>query len=346
LNILPALWHISLTLSLIALVIVTGLIVARFISELLQKRRAAERQRLIPLLLGGEASGERSHIAAHAPNTLTNLAIELIQMVRGTDREKFIENARELGVPDRLRHRMDSGSPRSRLEAAEALAEFGDPKSLQRLKAALDDSNSDVRLAAAVSLAAAGAAPPASELVAKLRLGTVENSRLIVSLFREIAKSRPEEIRELILAPQYPASVKAAAIEALSTSGDYSLVPIIADLVVRADPGDEALPRYLRALGALGHPAAAEAVEYGMDNTEWRTRAAAAEAAGQVSLFQLAPRLADLLDDSSWWVRFKAGEALARLGDRGRELLVEVAERGDGTARETARLTLAERKLL
>lgn len=257
-----------------------------------------------------------------------------------------MKSAQELGVVDQLRYRLDSPSPRLRLEAVEALADFADPKSLQRLEATLDDSNADVRLAAALSLAAAGAAPPARELVAKLRIGTHEKSKLVVSLFKELAKSRPGEIKELILAPGYPPAVKAAAIEALAASGDYSLVSIISHLVLEASPEDEALPHYLRALGALGHPAAAEAVKHGLDSPKWEARAAAAEAAGQISLLQLAERLAQLLGDPNWWVRFRAGEALTRMGAKGLEMLKKIAAGGEGLARDTARLTLAERKLL
>ncbi len=291
-------------------------------------------------------AGECPHVSAHASSTLTDLAIEFIQLVRGTDKERFIKNAQKLGVPDRLRYRLRSASPRLRLEAAEALAEFGDPRSIQGLQAALDDSNADVRLAAALSLAAAGAAPPARELVTKLQLGTHEKSKLIVSLFRVLAKSRPEEIKELIVGGGYPPAVKAAAVEALATSGDYSLVPTISHLVLLASPKHEALPHYLRALGVLGHPAAAEALKHGLDSPEWKVRAAAAEAAGHICLLECSERLTELLGDTNWWVRFRAAQSLTRMGAEGRKLLTNVATAGEGLAREAARLTLAERKLL
>jgi hypothetical protein len=45
-------------------------------------------------------------------------------------------------------------------------------------------------------------------------------------------------------------------------------------------------------------------------------------------------------------VRFRAGEALTRMGAKGLEMLKKIAAGGEGLARDTARLTLAERKLL
>jgi HEAT repeat protein len=266
-------------------------------------------------------------------------------MVRGTDKENFVASSARLGVPERLRHRLDTGSPRTRLAAAEALADFGDEQSIERLTEALDDMNADVRLSAALALAAAGEAPPAKWLVDKLGIGTRENSMLIVGLFRDIAVTKPEEIRGLIEDRDMSPSVKVAAIDALSLSGDYSLVPLIADLALKADPAGEELPRYLRALGDLGHPAAARAVEHALSSETWWARAAAAQAAGRIGLMGSADRLVCLLDDPQWWVRFRAGEALASMGEEGHRLLREAAASGSEPGRTAARLTLAERDI-
>lgn len=339
------LWLVSLGLSVVAIVIMLALIVARSISARRQRKRDAERRRLIPLLLGADLGAERLEHVERAPDLVADLSTELVQMVRGTDKENFVASSARLGVPERLRHRLESGSPRTRLAAAEALADFGDNVSIERLRKALDDPNSDVRLSAALALATAGKAPPARLLVEKLGIGTRENSLLIVGLFREIASERPEEIKQLIEDPDTPPSVKAAAIDALSNSGDYSLVPLIVDLAMRADPAGEELPRYLRGLADFAHPAGAPAVEYALEAEAWWARAAAAQAAGKIGLNRTAERLAALLNDPQWWVRFRAGEALVALGEEGHRLLRSVSAGGSGLASEAARLTLAEQGL-
>ena len=150
---------------------------------------------------------------------------------------------------------------------------------------------------------------------------------LIVALFQEISRTRPGEIRALIDDADCPPAVKAAAIEALAASGDYSLVPSIVELALAADPAGEELPRYLRALGAFQHPAAAPAIVRWLDAPTWWVRSAAAEAAGRVGLLGTADTLAGLLDDPDWWVRFRAGEALVRLGEPGRRLLATLQPR-------------------
>lgn len=339
------LWLVSLALSGLALLIMMALIIARIISTRRQQKREIERRRLVPLLLGDEEGPDRLADAQRAPDLLTDLSTELVQMVRGSDKENFVASSSRLGVPERLRHRMDTGSPRTRLAAAEALADFGDDLSIERLHEALEDRNADVRLSAALALAAAGEAPPARTLVEKLGIGTSENSMLIVGLFGDIASERPDEIRELVEDPDTNPAVKVAAIDALSNSGDYSLVPLISELAMNADPCGEELPRYLRALGDFGHPAAAPAVEYALGVEAWWAGAAAAQAAGRIGLSETADRLVALLDDPQWWVRFRAAEALVALGEEGHRLLRETARRGSDLAATAARQTLAEQGL-
>ena len=340
---LAALWLLSLGIAAAALLIMAGLLAARLLLGRLGSAREAERKRLIPLLLGTGSEGKLGRSGRGDP--LASLLVEMIQLVRGSDRERFVETATRLGVPARLRHDLNSGSPRVRLAAAEALAEFGDEASVERLEAALGDSNGDVRLSAALSLASLGRAPPARILVDRLGIGTSENSLLTVALMRDLAAQRPDEVKALVLDDSVPTGAKAAAIEALSSSADYSLVPVIATLAATAGPDDPALPRYLKALGEFAHPAAERAVRRCLGSPSWEVRAAAAEAAGRIALAALAPHLAQLLSDPEWWVRFRAGEALSRLGEPGAALLREAAAAAPGPARQAAALTLAERGL-
>lgn len=338
-----ALWFLSLGVASAALIIMLGLLLARLVLGWTGRAREAEWRRLIPLLLGNRSDATLGR--GGRGDILAELSVELIQLVRGSDRERFVDAATRLGVPQRLRHDLDSGSPRVRLAAAEALAEFPDERSIERLLAALRDPSSDVRLTAALSLASVGRTPPARELVDLLGIGTRQNSLLTVSLFRDLAAQRPDEVRGLILDPTVPAGAKAAAIEALSASGDYSLVPVVTTLALTADSDDPVLPRYLGALAGFAHPAAEPAVKRGLGSHSPEVRAAAAFAAGRIGLTPLGPHLKELLADSDWSVRFRAGEALASLGTEGIRLLHETAGLGREPARTAAALTLAERGL-
>lgn len=165
---------------------------------------------------------------------------------------------------------------------------------------------------------------------------------LIVSLVAEVAQYRPDEVRQLLLDPTTIPAIKAAAIEALSGSGDYRLVPVITRLALSTGDDAPELPRYLRALGQFGHPAARPAILRKLSSKVWFVRAAAAEAAGRIGLVDAADALLGLLDDADWWVRYRAGEALVRLGKTGKALLTEMSCLGSLRAREAARLALVE----
>lgn len=339
---LSALWAVSVGLAGVALLIMCGLIVARLLTHRRDSALAAHRRVLIPLLLG-DASDEA--VRASVPKRsliLNDLALELIQLVRGEERDRFVATATRLGVTDDLRRTLARSSVRARMVAAETLAYFPDLLTTDALEVALEDRNADVRLAAALSLATSDRAPDARRLIDLLGLGTSEQSMLIVALFQEISRTRPGEIRGLIDDVDCPPAVKAAAIEALAASGDYALVPSIVVLALAADPAGEELPRYLRALGAFQHPAAAPAIVRWLDAPTWWVRSAAAEAAGRVGLLSTAETLGGLLDDPDWWVRFRAGEALVRLGEPGRRLLARCSRDGSDRMRSAAQLTLAE----
>jgi HEAT repeat protein len=340
LSLLVLIWISSLILTGTALIVVAALILARLLRQSLGRRRAERKRELVRQLLNGQSAP--AALGRLRDDLLIDTFMDLVRLVRGKDRVAFVRQADELGIPARLARRLRSPSPRRRLRAAQALAEFHDEASLERLRRALSDPNDEVRLAAALSLAGLEDETGVHELVEHLGLGVQEDSMLAVTLFRTIAGSRPEEIRDLVLNPQTNPNARLAAIEALATTGDYSLVPLITQLALQADDGAEELPRYLRALGTLGHPAGAPAIMDGMLREAVGARAAAAAAAGKIGLQDARGRLAFLLDDEEWWVRYRAAEALVKLGQSGVEQLRQAATSGGEKAREAAATMLAE----
>lgn len=343
-SILEGLWLASLMLAGLALAIMIFLIVARLISVRRSATRSFERRRLVGLLLSAPPSRLKLEEVDPASALLTDLAVEILHLVRGEERENFLASAARLGVPDTLRARLKGGNRRTRLAATEALSHFPDALSRSALEEALDDQSSEVRLAAALALASTGEGPDVSDLVARLGIGAREQSLLSVGLLREIAGKKPEQVKMLVLDRNIRPEVRAAAVEALSSSADYSLVSIVTEMTLALLPEDKELPRYLRALGDFGHPAGAKAVMRWLDAPEPLVRAAACEAAGRIGMNEAGDRLSLMLGDQDWWVRLRAGQALVRLGRPGRELLKAVAANGDDIARKAAAVILAEHR--
>lgn len=343
-NPLRLIWASSLVLASAAILVMLMLVLVRWITTRRALRHVAERRKLTPILLGG-AAPEAEMLRNMPADVVTDLSLELIQLVRGDERATFIANATELGIPERLVRRLRSGSQRRRAIAVQGLAQFDDPTTREALHRSLDDPDKNIRLASALALASTDEVLDVGALVEKLGLGTGQSSLITVSLFRRIAETRPDQIKALVLQPEQDVEIRLAAIEALAGTGDYSLVPVIADLALAAADDTEELPRYLHALGRLGHPAARPAVLAGLSSTAMGARAAAAGAAGRIMLVESADRLAELLDDPEWWVRFRAAESLILLGDPGLGLLRAAARGTDDRARDAATAMLAERGL-
>jgi len=339
---LLALWDASLALAGSTIAALVILLIARLIGGRRGDNRDRIRQQLTRVLLTGETEpGGSSRLHAEIAADLT---AELAELVRGSDRERFLRNAEALGVTTALRRRLRSATAQDRLTAAEALALF--PGDTGREAAiALDDRNPDVRLGAALALAQNHIAPPAAELVRKLGLGTREQSMLVISLMRDLVETDPRGVEAMLYDEELPDAAKLAATDALAASGMVENAPLVAWMAGAAKHQTELQPRIYRALGRIGHPGGRDAILEGLGSPEWQVRSAAAEAAGKVGLTEAVGPLAEALGDAHWWVRFRSGEALAKLGRTGRDRLGELARNGSPLAREAASATLAERKL-
>lgn len=334
-------WTTSLVLAAAALLVMAMLIVLRVIASWRRDRHLAARRRLASALLGdGEIDPET--LRRIPDHVVTDLSLDLIQLVRGAERERFIRHATELGVPARLARRMRSGPARSRIVALRGLAQFDSEDARAALTRALRDRDRDIRLAAAQSLTDKGETLDLPELIRRLDLGTGQSSRLTVTLFQSLASTRPEEIRALVQQLDENPAVRVTAVEALAATGDFSLVPLIAELALAAEDGSEELARYLHALGKFGHPGGAAAVRAYLASEAMTTRAAAAQAAGRIGMVDAADQLAALLDDPEWWVRFRAAEALVAIGAPGVARLRAAAAGEAVLAAEAAGAMLAE----
>lgn len=336
-------WLGSGLLAAASLLIMAALVVVRAV---LGRRSLADERRGLERLLFA-ASGDSAPASAEpASRRLAEVALDSIDHAASpAERDRIVARSRSLGVPQRLRQDLRARSPHRRSAAAAALADFADDDSVAALTVALADRDPDVRLSAALALAHMDRAPPASELVARLGLGSAERSLLVSALFDEIAEAHPEQILDVVGDPALPSAVRLAAIDAMSSSRDPRLLAALIEFVNESDELAASLPRYLEELGEFGDPAAGPAVARWLDSTAARVRAEAVRAAGRLGLVAEAPRLARLLGDRNWWVRYRAGEALSALGEDGHAQLRRLAARGGGVAERAAAVTLAERGL-
>ncbi len=335
---LTALWELSLVLCLLGALALFALILARVISTRFVGHRAVVRQSLLPVMLDADPASLKSLLGT-ALEVATDLTIELAEMTRGSEREILLARASALGVPGLLVRRLRARSAQTRLSAAEAIALFD--QCHDEAVGALDDSNPDVRLAAALALAQRGDAPDPLTVMRKLKVGKEEHSLLLVSLMRELAATNSEAVAGLLFEKDLSFEAKVAAMDALADlGGEYAL--LLAYMARESAGEPELQPRIFRALGRIGHPAGAEAILTGLVSDDWTVRSSAAESAGKAGLAQAAERLGELLCDPHYWVRYRASEALLRLGPRGINTLRKVSDGDNEIASCVATKMLAE----
>jgi HEAT repeat protein len=338
---LLAIWQLSLLLCAVALLALASILIARLFAERRDTRRVEERRRVSRALMGASDEPADPPRRRLERKEAARLALELAELVRGPDRAALLANAEHLRIPRVLWERSVSSTPQERLLAVEALAMF--PSGRERAREMLRDRNANVRLGAALALAQNEAAPPAGTLVRQLGLGTIERSLLIGSLMRDLVEHDPASVEALLADEEASDGIKLAAVDALASSGRAEHAPLVAQMAEQAAQDGDLLPRIFHAMGRIGHPSGHPAILRGLSHPAWAVRAAAAQAAGTSSLVEAVEPLGRLLGDGTWWVRFRAGEALWRLGLHGHAVLERIAAGTDQVASRAARLTLEER---
>ncbi|GGD65173.1 hypothetical protein GRI62_11500 [Erythrobacter arachoides] len=335
---LTNLWLVSLALCMITAIALLVLIGARSVTARFGTREEAARRALLPRMLDGDPA-LLTQLQGLDLRVACNLTVELAEMTRGSEREALLARATALGVPGLLMRRLRARSAQTRLSAAEAIAMFD--QCHDEAHSALDDRNADVRLGAALALAQRGEAPDPLTVVRKLKVGQEEHSLLLVSLMKDLATTNSEAVAGLLFEQGLSSETKVAAMDALADlGGEYA--PLLAYMARSAEDEPELQPRIYRALGRTGHPAGAEAILHGLQSDDWTVRSSAAESAGKSRLAQAAGRLGEMLADPHYWVRYRASEALLRLGPRGINTLRDVSRGEDEGARDVATKMLSE----
>lgn len=341
------LWLLSLLLAGSSLLIMSGLVGARVIFERRQERLQFHRERLtheiLQSLQHGNAEAPELSISPRDLPLVSELSRDFLTLVTGEDRKRLTQLFSRLGVAPFLRYQLAKGPVGAAMDAADCLLHFPGAATRAALAGALSHRSGRVRLAAAMSLSKLDPAFPVDVLMAQLRIGTQEQSRLAVDLFRNLAPRQKDRILRIAQEETASFSTRAMALEALASTGDYSLVAPLVSLALGG--GAELKAKTLECLGLIGHPAARPAVAPALRDEHWLVRERAAVAAGLIGLGDLADELKRLLRDHIWSVRFQAGEALLKLGKPGIAKLIEARQSGDEVERHTAALTLAEQGL-
>ena len=196
-----------------------------------------------------------------------------------------------------------------RSQAAKALGELGDARTVVPLIAALKDDSPVVKRAATQALGQIWQLPDLIRLVCSDEVIQVQAAKALGEL------GDVRAVEPLIAALRGPDKLRQAAAEALGKLGDARAVePLIASL--KEDPSENVRQAAAEALGKLGDVWALESLIASLkeDCTE-NVRQAAAEALGKLGDVRAVEPLIAALKDSKENVRPSAARALGELGD-------------------------------
>jgi HEAT repeat protein len=340
---LTFIWIVSSVLAMASLVVMLVLVVVRFFSERGAARRARQRERLQAALIQFTADDDEEAlsacISATQPNVAVDVSFEFLDLLRGEERTRIEAILDRKGIPSHVRKVLRSGNDAQRLHAAEIATAFPAPKTLEALRRAMSDRAREVRIAAAISLAHLGALPDLDTTLRKIG-PRGQRSRRLIELFQVVASSRTAELKGLAADLSAPSFVRAAAVDALSLSGDYQLIPFLEEMASCVFP--EIAASAIRALGRYAHPASAQRLLAALESKDWEVRAEAAEAIGRVGISDAAEPLAALMNDDEWTVRYAAAKTLKGMGDQGTAMLRRLADQTGARGQRTASMVLIE----
>ena len=307
-------------------------------------RRLRSRQALIVALVTPDAEPIRraASLTVLDGETVAETLLEVLALVRGSDRDRIVETAIDKGAPSVLRKQLAEGQVRTRILAAEALAFFPEAETHRALQSAQYDADARVQVAALKSMVGIGAPLSIDDLLARISAGGKRRQSALVGVLRMAVASQPTEAISALSRTNLAALVRIQLIDSLAAaqaSDSFDMIAALTD-----DENIEIRAAAIQALGVLAHPLGAPIIARALEDGDWRIRLKAAEAAGRLGLFEFSEPLCALLSDEIWWVRFRASEALAALGEKGIAALRAVAASGgEDSARRAAALALLER---
>ncbi len=312
-SVLWLVWQLTLLLVLLALLVLLVLVLRRLATELRGERRIREREAARRLILGrlhgDEAELDPAALHGLPAAFLIELIDELSQMVRGEGRERLAALGARLGLVDRLLRALRSWRPGVRAEAARRLAIYRSEKVTRALCAALSDATAGTRVAAAVALVDRDAAW--SLLQSRARHDPALAGPTAFAFWQRLAELRPRAFTELFGEP-CPPERRVLMLRAAGAAGLTNLVESIAAEAASADPAVRRAATM--ALLDLKHPLGLDALARMLSDPEPRLRADAVTAAARRRLVGLLGLVRACLEDPDATVRFRAGEAVRRLG--------------------------------
>lgn len=336
-----AAWLALLTLVLVALMVL-GLLVLRALRWLRAPLVAAFEARWQPVLLASMVGD-----AGVVPDGLTLSGAQRWHLMRmwlhgqmlvyGESRDRLARLGMDLGFRALALKRLNSAHYAERMVGLLALGFLRDASSTPLLLQRLQEGSNHTLIYAGRALLEIDEAQHADAVARALLQCEGLDLALTSVMFKTFRQGLGQALRQLEPVPQ-----DAAALPWLRLAGALQLLLPAAVLQRYLSPAQD--PEVLMAALRLvqGEQGAAEVMALAR-HADWRVRAQAARALGEVGGPAEVPALLGLIIDAQWWVRHRAAQALLRVPGVARaQVLTAVQATGDRYAQSMLQSVLAQ----
>lgn len=320
--------------SIVVIAVLVLLTALRKVSRDRREIRRLTRRDLFAGLLVESTGGDSDPLKGAAHNLGAQWALIAVMTTTEIDPAPLRAAAGYSRLKASLTRQVHDRRPVRRGAAILLLGLFRDPDCVGLAAPALQDRDSDVRLAAARAISLVGTDDAAEALLVGLRARDLPDERIIERLRHRWALHRL--VAALDTSDTGPAEqhFHAGVARALALIGDNFAEPALLELLARGSPEERI--NAVRALGRCGTPRSFAAIHAALSGPDERVRGQAATAAGELGDATAVPLLERAMGDPGWWVRSNAAAALAKLGDDGVAALERVCAGVDGYAAQRA----------
>jgi len=250
---------------------------------------------------------------------LFHVCLRIMPALDANAAERVRNGLQRAGLLDRevanLRHR----SVDRRADACRILGRLGYAAAIPALVGRLEDRDPLVRRRAIAALGDLRAIDALDRIAATVEAFAGWNDLLVIMALSRMGPASVPRVGALLDTSTSPPTIK-ALLQVTAQLGLASHPAFVRELARHDDPEVR-----VEAVRALGHiPPDVESVEVcltALDDPAWPTRALAARSIGRLGDSRAIPRLERAMGDTAYWVRHHAGQALAHLGEPGREAL-------------------------
>lgn len=338
-------WSVSFVLALLAVLILGWLVVRRFAEE-----RQEVRSRAVVAAFGArleQAVEQRRWIRLQDGDDAVAIALavpELLRRYHGERRARAVQVLEHASVIPALTKLAGDDDEDVAVAALHASARLSRGFRIPVLRAGLGHADREVRLAAAEFLVACAGERSIAEIFnAVLPDPDSRPDYEAARILRHIGARGLPYFESLLTRPRARRSHRVAALQALADCGDARALPLLRAALSSSDAAQRSAA--WRGLALWRDSSVAHRVREALEDPAWFVRTQAVFYVGHLQLMEQAAALEPLLDAEVWWERYRAADALAALGQRGRRRLREIGREQSRRSR-VALAVLAEHRNL